>query len=111
MHAVNYGADPKKNCVYWEPKEREQRGCGTTCGCLKLEEDLFDQDAIFYRSRLMQDKQLGLDEISDTEYSEVVAYDNALIREQSRKNKEAEQIKNMFGGKGVTQAPRTKRTL
>ena len=109
MHAVNYGADPKKNCVYWDAEERDQRGCGDTCGCIKLVEDLFDQDTIFYRSRLMQDKQITIDDISDTEYSEVVTYDNALIREQSRKAKEADQIRSMFGSKGNTQAQRVKK--
>ena len=51
------------NCTSWPSGKREQMGCGTTCDCVGMTQNLHPWNWVVSTSRLISEGQVGLNDL------------------------------------------------
>lgn len=77
--------------------DKQVKGCGTTCDCAKLKENLRELDHSLVTFYDYQNKDLGPEDLTDSEYEMVRAFKLAEYQVREAKAKEAERIAQLMG--------------
>lgn len=93
------GPTTGRDCRLWPEEKRADKGCGVTCDCPGVTEDLFRYHKYADMMKLYELNKKGLDDIWDEDWSVIQAM--LVEREQYKveKSEEAERIKNLLGNR------------
>jgi len=91
------GPTTGRDCRYWSDEKQEAKGCGTTCECPGMKDDLNRYHKYADLMHLYENDKRSLDNIWDEDWAVI----QALIMERDtykiEKAEEAERIKNLLG--------------
>ena len=93
------GLETNRDCRLWSDEKREEKGCGATCECPGMKDDLMRYHKYADLMKLYENNKRSMDDIWDEDWSVVQAM--LVEREQYKeeKSEEAERIKNLLGNR------------
>ena len=93
------GPTPGRDCRLWTDEKRESAGCGTTCECPGMKNDLMRYHKYADLMRLYEKNKKSLDDIWDEDWFVIQAMIVEQAQYKQEKAEEAERIKNLLGNR------------
>jgi hypothetical protein len=94
------GPDQTKDCRFWDDEKRESMGCGESCNCPGMKDDLLKYHKYGDLLTLYENEKIDLSDIWDEDWFII----QKIIQEKHiyklKKAEETERIQRLLGDKG-----------
>jgi hypothetical protein len=87
----------KNNCINWPDAKKDQLGCGVTCDCPRVRDNLQSYDWVVTQSNLWESGKIGLHDIDARTFSIINYFSIEKANIQEERRRIAEEVKSLLG--------------
>jgi hypothetical protein len=88
----------KNNCTSWPDAKKDQLGCGVSCDCPRVRDNLQSYDWVVAQSSLWDAGKIGLHDIDAKSFSLINYFSIEKSNIQEERRRIAEEVKGLLGG-------------